>query len=42
MYPSLKTEEVSKLVGKALIESDLEVEVNDQDLALYLALTVGK
>ena len=28
LYPSLKAEEVSKLVGKAFLEYDLEVNVN--------------
>ena len=40
MHPSLKTEEVSKLVRKALVESDLGVEVNDH--SMYLALTVSR
>ena len=42
LYPSLKAEEVSKLVGKAFLESELDVNVNEMDLALYLALTVSK
>ena len=42
LYPSLKAEEVSKLVGKAFLESDLEVNVNTEDLSLYLALTVDR
>ena len=42
LYPSLKSEEVSKLAAKAFMESSLEVEVDDIDLALYLALTVER
>ena len=42
LYPSLKAEEVSKLVGKAFLESKLEVNVNTEDLSLYLALTVPR
>ena len=42
LYPSIKAEEVSKLVGKAFLESDLEVNVNTEDLALYLTLTVDR
>ena len=33
---------MSKLVGKAFLESDLEVNVNTEDLSLYLALTVPR
>ena len=42
LYPSLKADEVSKLVGKAFLESELEVDVNTDDLSLYLALTVDR
>ena len=38
LYPSLKAEEVSKLVGKAFLKCELKVIVNTEDLSLYLAL----
>ena len=40
--PSLKADEVAKLVAKAFSESNLEVEVDDLALGLYLALTVSR
>ena len=42
LYPSLKAEEVSNLVSKAFLESELKVNVNTEDLSLYLALTVDR
>ena len=42
LYPSLKADEVAKLVSKAFLDSSLEVEVDDLALGLYLALTVSR
>ena len=42
LYPSLKSEEVARLVAKAFLESELEVAVEETELGLYLALTVSK
>ena len=42
LYPSLKSEEVAKLISKAYLESDVEVAVEETELGLYLALTVSR
>ena len=42
LYPSLKAEELSKMAAKAFLESSLEMELDTESLALYLALTVEK
>ncbi len=42
LYPSLKVKEVIDVIGKEYRKSNLDIDVDDKELALYLALTLGK
>ena len=42
LYPTLMADEVAKLAAKAFNDSNLEIEVDDLALGLYLALTVSR
>ena len=38
LYPSLKVDEVSRIIAEEYEKSSLEIEVNEEELGLYLAL----
>ena len=42
LYPSFKVEEVAKTISKEFEESKLEIDVNDEELGLYIALVSNR
>ena len=39
MYPSLDIDRVAKVAGEEFLESDLDIEIDTEELSLYLAVT---
>ena len=39
MYPSLDIDTVAKVAGEEFLESDLDIEIDTEELSLYLAVT---
>ena len=42
LYPSLKAEEVAKVVSQMYVESGITIDVDEDELALYLALVLER
>ena len=42
MFPSLDIPECARVAGEELYNSDIDINVDDEELALYLAVTVDR